>query len=1077
MSIKTKLVLLIALIVISISGIAMFQAMVNQESRQSEAQASENGGNEQLNRVRYLGKDWYLNGYNLPLFTWGCDFGSGCSWGGGTMKDSNYVSAEQRRMLKMAQDNGFNTVRWWLFFTGGTEKGHNILNHEAGNITITADANGKPTGIHPDVIAGVRNAVVLAEEYDFYINFSVFSGPSQLPESWIRNPEHQQALADVLGTLMLEFKNEPRIMSWELFNEPDFYMLNSSRNTEDVRALLTRFAAAIRANTHALHTVGPAHANTLYLFREIDVDYYSPHFYSRYDGAPDSGLSNMLLYDANTLRRDMGLLNKPIIVGEMNMMTGCPSPSGWSGDMFSRSLTDPALANVWNPNHWESGCTTTPLSQLPANSNDYRVLNIGGKLERLRQGGYAGAWAWTLLRNTGDTLWIKFDEVNTYVNQNYANSYGPRKTQFPNGVVPTISYTPGTGPGITIVPLNSPTPAPQQLPPGSFTDNGSFQMRVVDVQPRNPQPGTTMIVTLDVFPQSTGDHLFNAQFPLLSPAWQRYYQPGAITVPLVAKQAVRIQLPATVTSTWQAGTYYPSIGAFFPDWSGQLGQFENKNLTVTIGGTAVPTTLPPTATPVVQVSGTPVPTVPPVVTERTVVQASMLPPVINPGETSSARVRVSTPNAGAYLINVELYDSNGEKKAQGFIDNRQLPANTDTFIDVPFTTGQVSTLVSGKYTVKAGLFTAGWETLVEWVDYAGTFEVNPPEQKPTGVIASPVPSQPPVATATSAPTAVPTTQVSNPQGSSFYKGINMNGNAVTIDGNRWLAERDANVTTSNVNRLVNTNTNVTLSPTAPGDVNSMIRSFVWQYSPSITLNVIPNGTYQVYVYVWEDNNNERFTLSIQGASVDQINSGNAGQWARKGPYSTTVTNGTIRISTSGGAANISGIEIWATGSEPAVTATTQPSATTQPTAMQATTSPTSGQVTTAPVIPSDMSVIEVYAAGTHQGGTYPTIRILYYDTRSRRWITFNQISNVAGNPSSRLFNRYLVYLPVKLQEKRIRVQYMNDGNAGGQDRNLMLDKIIIDGTTYEVENRTKITASGMNQGEWLYSNGYFETQP
>jgi hypothetical protein len=42
-------------------------------------------------------------------------------------------------------------------------------------------------------------------------------------------------------------------------------------------------------------------------------------------------------------------------------------------------------------------------------------------------------------------------------------------------------------------------------------------------------------------------------------------------------------------------------------------------------------------------------------------------------------------------------------------------------------------------------------------------------------------------------------------------------------------------------------------------------------------------------------------------------SGREGQWRRLGPWITTVTGGTIEITSSGGAANFSGIEIWRAG--------------------------------------------------------------------------------------------------------------------------------------------------------------------
>jgi hypothetical protein len=53
------------------------------------------------------------------------------------------------------------------------------------------------------------------------------------------------------------------------------------------------------------------------------------------------------------------------------------------------------------------------------------------------------------------------------------------------------------------------------------------------------------------------------------------------------------------------------------------------------------------------------------------------------------------------------------------------------------------------------------------------------------------------------------------------------------------------------------------------------------------------------------------------------NSGAAGSWARLGPYTVNLTDGAINIATSGGTANVSGIELWNAGSA-AATATPTP---------------------------------------------------------------------------------------------------------------------------------------------------------
>jgi len=91
----------------------------------------------------------------------------------------------------------------------------------------------------------------------------------------------------------------------------------------------------------------------------------------------------------------------------------------------------------------------------------------------------------------------------------------------------------------------------------------------------------------------------------------------------------------------------------------------------------------------------------------------------------------------------------------------------------------------------------------------------------------------------------------------------------------------------------------------------MIHPFRWDRRVEIEVRHVPQGRYAVYAYVWEDNNPERFRVSLNGRQVEgNVNSRNQGQWQRSGPWMKTVRDGTIRIPTQGGAANFSRIEIW-----------------------------------------------------------------------------------------------------------------------------------------------------------------------
>ncbi len=155
----------------------------------------------------------------------------------------------------------------------------------------------------------------------------------------------------------------------------------------------------------------------------------------------------------------------------------------------------------------------------------------------------------------------------------------------------------------------------------------------------------------------------------------------------------------------------------------------------------------------------------------------------------------------------------------------------------------------------------------------------------------------------------------------FFRGINLNGPPVTIDGHLWEGG-DAKWLRSQDKAFENQN--VPLVPPTDAERAKMIRSSRWGGGGpnSIELIDIPPGRYSVFLYVWEDNNPETFGVSLNGRLVlQQHNSGKAGNWNKLGPWVIDARTGVIQLTSQGGAANFSGIEIWTgehDGSDPAI---------------------------------------------------------------------------------------------------------------------------------------------------------------
>lgn len=94
-------------------------------------------------------------------------------------------------------------------------------------------------------------------------------------------------------------------------------------------------------------------------------------------------------------------------------------------------------------------------------------------------------------------------------------------------------------------------------------------------------------------------------------------------------------------------------------------------------------------------------------------------------------------------------------------------------------------------------------------------------------------------------------------------------------------------------------------------------------------------------------------------------------------------------------------------------------------------------------------------------------------------------TNVAGNPANRQFLPFTFSAGESLTPDRIRVAFTNDDYVDGvKDRNLVVDKIVIDAVTYETEAPTVYSTgswlpedgivAGFRQSEVLNGNGYFQ---
>jgi len=159
----------------------------------------------------------------------------------------------------------------------------------------------------------------------------------------------------------------------------------------------------------------------------------------------------------------------------------------------------------------------------------------------------------------------------------------------------------------------------------------------------------------------------------------------------------------------------------------------------------------------------------------------------------------------------------------------------------------------------------------------------------------------------------------------FYRGINLGGPAMTMDGHDWEANTggtpDFSINPINYGSgvaggfLGSIPGFVFNPPVDTADHATMLRTFRWNHDLQFSLTSVPRGAYQVYVWTFEPNGPLDVALSIEeNVVLPNYNTGPAGHWDRLGPFPVTVDDGNIQVrflcSAPADAGLLSGIEVW-----------------------------------------------------------------------------------------------------------------------------------------------------------------------
>ena len=152
------------------------------------------------------------------------------------------------------------------------------------------------------------------------------------------------------------------------------------------------------------------------------------------------------------------------------------------------------------------------------------------------------------------------------------------------------------------------------------------------------------------------------------------------------------------------------------------------------------------------------------------------------------------------------------------------------------------------------------------------------------------------ATGSSATASITVASTPSPTGG-FVLGVNLNGAAVTIDGNAWRSDATARANGMTTSAPHVASTNVAPAPATDSATGSMLNSAIWGGSFTVG-QTIANGSYDVYVWVIENHqsNYRRFDVQVEGTTV-ATGVGNLmlGSWVKYGPFRANVGDGRLEV--------------------------------------------------------------------------------------------------------------------------------------------------------------------------------------
>jgi hypothetical protein len=231
----------------------------------------------------------FLLGANLPWVRYGCDFGVN-SWNAGGLSRARDLD-RLRTLLADLAARGVTALRWFVFCDGRSG--------------IDFDAAGRPLGLQGSVPDDFQCALEIVSGTGLRLVPVLFDftwcGPARTVNGvrlggrtvvWRDRALRERLLDRVVRPFAAEFAGDPRVLAWDLMNEPEWATRGigtwrpwRSLTVSAMRELLGALGGVLRSHGAAALTIGSASVRWLPLVKPLGLDVYQPHWYDHLDAA------------------------------------------------------------------------------------------------------------------------------------------------------------------------------------------------------------------------------------------------------------------------------------------------------------------------------------------------------------------------------------------------------------------------------------------------------------------------------------------------------------------------------------------------------------------------------------------------------------------------------------------------------------------------------------------------------------------------------------------------------------------------------------------------------------------------